>query len=46
MNESVLNFEEKQQQHNLGLPTFKLPASTKKSFKTYPLNIILDDFSI
>ena len=25
--ESVLSFEEKQ--HNLGLPTFKLPASTK-----------------
>jgi len=27
MKETVLNFEEKQ--HNLGLPTFKLPASTK-----------------
>ena len=29
MEESVWSFEEKQQQHNLGLPTFKLPASTK-----------------
>jgi len=29
MEESVLSFEEKQQLHNLGLPTFKLPASTK-----------------
>jgi len=28
MKESVLSFEEKQQ-HNLGLPTFNLPASTK-----------------
>jgi len=28
MKESVLSFEEKQQ-HNLGLPTFKLSASTK-----------------
>ena len=27
MKESVLSFEEKQ--HNLGLPTFQLPASTK-----------------
>ena len=28
MTNSVLSFEEKKQ-HNLGLPTFKLPASTK-----------------
>ena len=28
MKESVLSFDEKQQR-NLGLPTFKLPASTK-----------------
>ena len=28
MKESVLSFEEKTH-HNLGLPTFKLPASTK-----------------
>jgi len=28
MKESVLSFEEKNP-HNLGLPTFKLPASTK-----------------
>ena len=28
MEESGLNFEEKKQ-HNLGLPTFKLPTSTK-----------------
>jgi len=27
MKESVLSFEQKK--HNLGLPTFKLPASTK-----------------
>ena len=27
MKESVLSFEEKK--HNLGFPTFKLPASTK-----------------
>jgi len=30
MKESVLSFEEKE--HNLGLPTFKLPASTKNVF--------------
>ena len=28
MKESVLSFEGKKQ-HNLGLPTYKLPASTK-----------------
>ena len=28
MKESVLSFEEKK--HNIGLPTFNLPASTKK----------------
>ena len=44
MKESVLSFEEKQ--HNLGLTNFKLPASTKNPFKTNPLNIIVDDFSI
>ena len=42
--ESVLSFKEKQ--HNLGLPTFKLRASTKTLFKTNPLNIIFDEFSI
>ena len=31
MKESVLSFEEKQQ-HNLGLPTFKWPTSTKHLF--------------
>ena len=44
MKESVLRFEEKQ--HNLGLPTFKSPASTNNLFKTNPLNIIVDDFSM
>ena len=34
------------EQHNPGLPTFKLPASTNILFKTNPLNIIFDDFSI
>jgi len=29
MKESVLSFEEKTTQHNLGLPTFKSPESTK-----------------
>jgi len=28
MNESMLSFEEKNT-HNLGVPTFKLPSSTK-----------------
>ena len=33
--------------HNIGFPTFKLPAGTfKTSFKTDPLNIIFDDFGI
>ena len=41
MKESVLSFEE-EKKHNHGLSTFKLPAS----FKTNPLNIIFDDFSI
>jgi len=36
--ESVLSFEEKN--HNIGLPTFKLPV------RTNPLNIIFDDLSI
>jgi len=45
MKESVLSFEEKTQ-HNLGLPTFKLPTRFYKSFKINPLNIIIDDFSI
>ena len=36
----------KEKQHNIGLPTFKLPASTKTYFKTNPLNIIVDDFII
>ena len=34
----------RKKQHNLGLPTFKLPANTKH-LKTNPLNIIFDDFS-
>ena len=29
MKESVLSFEGKKQQQHLGLPTFKLPTSTK-----------------
>ena len=41
MKESVLSLKKKQ--HNLGLPTFKLPASTKR---INPLIIIFDDFSI
>ena len=40
-----VEFEKKE--HNLGLPTFKLPTSTKKGLKTHPLNIIIFDiFSI
>jgi len=35
MKESMLSLEE---QHNLGLPTFKLSASTKNHFKTNTLN--------
>jgi len=31
MKESVLGIDEKQ--HNLGLPTFKLPASTKTGLR-------------
>ena len=42
MKESVLRFEEKT---HFGLPTFKLPTSTK-TLKTNPLNIFFDDFSI
>ena len=33
-------------QHDIGFATFKLLASTKRSFKTDPLNIIFEDFSI
>jgi len=33
----------KEKQHNFGFPTFKLLL---KSFKTHPLNMFLDDFSI
>ena len=29
MKESVLSLKERKQQHNIGFPTFKLPASTK-----------------
>ena len=39
MKESVLSFDEKNQ-HNLGFPSFKLPAILKFFFKTNPLNII------
>ena len=35
----------RKKQYNLGLPTFKLNLLSK-SFKTNPLNIIFDDFSI
>ena len=45
MEESVLNFEEKKQ-HNLGLPTFKLPISTKNLWRLKPFTTIFDDFSI
>ena len=34
------------QQHNIGFPTFKFPASTKNLFMTDPLNTIFDDFII
>ena len=44
MKESALTFEEKQ--HNLGLNTFKLPASTNHSININPLNNMFDDFSI
>jgi len=44
MKESVLSFDEKK--HNLGFPSFKLPAILKFFFKTNPLNIIFYDFSI
>jgi len=37
---------ERKKEHNLGLPNFKLPTSTKKGLKTYPLNSIFDIFSI
>ena len=40
MKESVVSFEEKKQ-HNLGLPSFKLPARSKMYIKTNPLNINL-----
>ena len=57
MKESVLSFEENTHTHtqtrthaHTQLPwftySFKLPASTKQSFKTNPLNIIFNDFSI
>ena len=44
-NEGICGGFWRKKQHNLGLPTFKLPTSTKP-FKTNPLNIIFDDFSI
>ena len=42
--ESVFSLKEKQ--HNIGFPTFKLPASTKNSFMTDPFNIVFVDFGI
>ena len=41
--ESVLNLREK---HDIIVlfPTFKLPATTKNSFMTNQLNIIVDEF--
>ena len=48
----LLNYErvcmefERKKHLNIGFPTFKLPGSTKKSFKTVQLNIIFEDFSI
>jgi len=42
MKEIVLSLKK----HDIGFPAFKLFASTKKSFKTDPINIIFDDFSI
>ena len=44
MKETVLSLKKKQ--HDIGFPAFKFFASTKKSFKTDPINIIFDDFSI
>ena len=41
--ESALCWKEQQQQ-NIGIPTFKLPAITKKDFMTDPLTIILNNF--
>ena len=38
--ESVLSLIEKNR-HNVGFPTFKLPASTKNRLVTDPLSIIL-----
>ena len=40
-----MEFERKKHLH-IGFPTFKLPGSTKKSFKTVQLNIVFEDFSI
>jgi len=34
---SVLSLKEKKPYH-IGFPAFKLPASTKKSFMTHPIN--------
>ena len=43
MKQSVLSFEEKK--HNIGLPTFKLPASTNILLRLTCL-FLGDDFSI
>ena len=45
INERICVEFEKKQQHNIGFPTFKLPASTKyQSFVTGMLNTIFDHF--
>jgi len=44
LKDSVLSFEEKKQ-HNLGLPTFKLPQ-VLNIFSDYPLKIIFVNFGI
>jgi len=38
MKESVLSLKERKQQHNIGFPTFKLPASTSFPNKTFLRN--------
>ena len=40
-NEGICGWVLKKQQHNLGLPTFKLPASTKTLLRLTPLILFL-----
>ena len=40
-----MSYTWQKKQHNIGCPTFKLPASTK-CVMTDPINITTDDFGI